>query len=201
MEDGETTGTNNTSMEEREIGDIPDFDALQDADSDEILKDLTARVNSVSLSDREAGLHDLHGIGGIDEKSAVEEQVLVNKMRLALSEKCNSKAAEAFRMASAASPEYTRDASFLLMFLRSENYNTQAAVKRLFAFFRYKLRLFGPDKIGKPMITLSDLSPNDMKCYSAGFYQLLPHRDHAGRAQFVYLPQDCTWETRENAVR
>ena len=122
----------NMSIDEREIGDVPDFAALPDEDSDEIVKDLTARVNSISVADREAGLHDLHGIRSIDEKSAVEEQVLVNKMKLTLSERYNSKAAEAFRLAETASDGYTRDASFLLMFLRCDNYDLNAAVNDCF---------------------------------------------------------------------
>ena len=87
------------------------------------------------------------------------------------------------------------------MFLRCENYNVDAAVKRLFAFFKQKLRLFGPEKVGKRMITLEDMNVNDMKCYTAGFFQLLPHRDHVGRALLVSLPQFAEWQERENGVR
>ncbi|CAJ1970318.1 unnamed protein product [Cylindrotheca closterium] len=193
--------TNNLSINDREIGDAPDFSALADEDGNEIIKDLTSRVNSISVQEREAGLHDIHGIGGIDDKSTGEEQVLVNKMRLLLSERLHWRSSSAFRMADAESSAYTTDSSFLLMFLRCENYNIDAATNRLFVFFKQKLRLFGPDKIGKKMITLADLSPDDMKSYSAGFFQLLPHRDHVGRAQFVNLPHYTTWDQRENVLR
>ncbi|CAJ1970320.1 unnamed protein product [Cylindrotheca closterium] len=189
------------SINDREIiGDTPDFSALAAEDGNAIIKDLTSRVNSISVQEREAGLHDIHGIGGIDDKSTGEEQVLVNKMRLLLSERLHWRSSSAFRMADAESSAYTTDSSFLLMFLRCENYNIDAATNRLFVFFKQKLRLFGPDKIGKKMITLADLSPDDMKSYSAGFFQLLPHRDHVGRAQFVNLPHYTTWDQRENVV-
>ncbi|CAJ1970319.1 unnamed protein product [Cylindrotheca closterium] len=190
------------SINDREIiGDTPDFSALAAEDGNAIIKDLTSRVNSISVQEREAGLHDIHGIGGIDDKSTGEEQVLVNKMRLLLSERLHWRSSSAFRMADAESSAYTTDSSFLLMFLRCENYNIDAATNRLFVFFKQKLRLFGPDKIGKKMITLADLSPDDMKSYSAGFFQLLPHRDHVGRAQFVNLPHYTTWDQRENVLR
>lgn len=197
----DSTARVNMSIEDREIGDVPDFSALEDEDSDEVIKDLTARVNSISVVDREAGLHDLHGIGGIDEKNPAEEQALVHSMRLNISERYSSRAAGAFRVADTTSSEYTQDASFLLMFLRCENYNIDAAVKRLFEFFQQKMRLFGPEAVGKRTMTLNDMSPEEMKCYSAGFIQLLPHRDHIGRAQFIYIPQFFAWKKRENVVR
>ncbi|CAJ1964947.1 unnamed protein product [Cylindrotheca closterium] len=190
------------SINDLEIEDTPDFSALADEDIDTIIKDLTSRVNSISFQEREVGLHDIHGVAGIDDKSNHEEQVLVNTMRLLLSERLHCRSSSAFRMADAESSAYTRDNSFLLMFLRCENYNIDTATNRLFEFFKHKLRLFiGPDKIGKKMITLADLSPNDMKSYSAGFFQLLPHRDHVGRAQFVNLPNYTTWDQRENVLR
>lgn len=189
------------AINEGENGDNPDFIALADTDSDEIGKELTATMNSMPLQARVAGLHDIHGVGGIEEKSFVEEQRLVNKMRLRLSETIGSRAAAAFQMADARSPAYTRDPNFLLMFLRCENYNIDASLRRLFTFFEQKLDLFGPDRVGKKMITLSDLSASDMISYSAGFFQLLPTRDHTGRAQFVTLPQFYTWDRDENKVR
>lgn len=194
------------SMDEVEIADSPPANVsaalLDTRSSDEIMKDLTATVNSMSVQEREAGLYDLHGIGSIDQKSVIEEQLLVDKVGLLVVSKrrISSRAATAFRIAHAASPAYTRNAQFLLMFLRCENYNIDASVRRLFTFFTCKLRLFGPDRIGRKMITLSDLSASDMMSYSAGFFQLLPNRDHAGRAQFVILPQFYTWYQHENKV-
>lgn len=136
----------------------------------------------------------------IDEKSLEQERAFVTQMRSVITRKINNWAAEGFRIADNQNPEYTRDETFLLMFLRCENYNVEAAVTRLFTFFKFKLRLFGPKKMGKDMITLDDLNSNDMKCYSAGFFQLLPNRDHVGRAQLASLPLYATWKSRESGV-
>lgn len=192
--------TSSLSIDKRDIGDVPDLDRPKHEDSDDIMNELNSKVNSMSMGDREAGLFDLHGISNIDEKTRKEEEASVTQMRFVITQRHSWWASEAFRMADSQSPEYTRDPKFLLMFLRCESYNIDAAVKRLFAFFKQKLRLFGPEKVGKRMITLDDMNEDDMKCYNAGFFQLLPHRDHVGRVQFVSLPLYAAWQQRENGV-
>eukprot|EP00980_Cylindrotheca_fusiformis_P006826 scaffold1428_cov98-Cylindrotheca_fusiformis.AAC.4 len=86
------------------------------------------------------------------------------------------------------------------MFLRCENFNVKAAATRLIAFFRHKLSLFGPERLCKETIGQSDLDAEDLKCVTAGYVQLLPRRDHVGRAQLIYFSRFGHWATNDNAV-
>lgn len=54
------------SIDKREVGDVPDL-KIQEEDFDVIMKELTSKVSSISVQDREAGLFDLHGISGVDD--------------------------------------------------------------------------------------------------------------------------------------
>ena len=51
----------------------------------------------------------------------------------------------AFDLALSMDPKYVQDRKFLLLFLRSENNNIQAAVTRLYKHFEMKLELFGKE--------------------------------------------------------
>src|SRR5210317_1676041 len=81
--------TDSFSIDKRDIGDVPGLSEIQGEDIDSVVKDLTSKISSMSMKDREAGLFDLHGITGIDEKSVGSEQEMIYQMRLVITERLN----------------------------------------------------------------------------------------------------------------
>lgn len=86
-----------------------------------------------------------------------------------------------------------------LKFLRSESFHVTKAADRMVRFFDLKLFLFGPALLCKE-ITMDDLSKDDRNTLKAGFIQVLPVRDRAGRAIIVLVPTFQTYKVAENMV-
>lgn len=167
---------------------------------DEVLKSIASQVNNLTLAEREEALFDIHGISPIEQETKEALDVSLKEMNDLLTQKIDYSYAKAFKLAESQDKEYARSRKLLLKFLRCEKYDAASAVSRLLSFFEHKLRLFGKERLCKE-ITQQDLNENDMKCLFNGHFQLLPTRDHIGRAQLVYLPRYATWETHDNAVR
>eukprot|EP00980_Cylindrotheca_fusiformis_P016381 scaffold4880_cov106-Cylindrotheca_fusiformis.AAC.15 len=190
-----------------DLNDFSEIDAPRDLDANESdfneteVKELATKVSKITLDEREAGLFDIHGVAPslkedpeILTKSLKEMNELLTKMAF-------WKQARAFKLAESNAPEYARNHKLLLMFLRCENFDVKAAATRLIAFFRHKLSLFGPEKLCKETIGQSDLDAEDLKCVTAGYVQLLPRRDHVGRAQFIYFSRFGHWDTPDNVLK
>jgi hypothetical protein len=193
MGDGITSITDN-------FFDPPSEIAFKAENNNSVVKELALQVNTIAIEEREAGLYDMHGITAAIEECPEALDKSLREMNSILTRKIDWKQASAFKLAESQSTAYARDRKLLLMFLRCEKYNAEAAVTRMLAFFQHKLRLFGHEKLCKEAITQADLNAEDMESLAAGYFQLLPHRDHAGRAQFVYLPRFAAWDAHENAV-
>eukprot|EP00980_Cylindrotheca_fusiformis_P023632 scaffold10690_cov126-Cylindrotheca_fusiformis.AAC.5 len=175
---------------------------VNESDFNEIdVKELASKVSEIALDEREAALFDMHGVAPTLEEDPEMLSTSLTEMNKMLTNMLCWRQASAFKIAESQAPEYTRNEKLLLMFLRCENFNVKAAANRLIAFFRHKLSLFGPEKLTKETIGQSDLDEEDLKCIAAGYVQLLPNRDHAGRAQFIYFPRFVKWATRDNALR
>eukprot|EP00980_Cylindrotheca_fusiformis_P026627 scaffold16689_cov107-Cylindrotheca_fusiformis.AAC.2 len=199
-------GRNSFGNRPADENDFSETDAPGDLDVNESdfneteVKELASKASKIALDEREAGLFDIHGVApSLEEDPDLLTQSLKEMNELLTSMIC-WKQARAFKLAESNAPEYARNDQLLLMFLRSENFNVKAAATRMIAFFRHKLSLFGPERLCKETIGQSDLDSEDMKCATAGYVQLLPHRDHVGRAQFLYFPHFAQWATRDNAV-
>eukprot|EP00980_Cylindrotheca_fusiformis_P016379 scaffold4880_cov106-Cylindrotheca_fusiformis.AAC.13 len=174
---------------------------VNESDFNEIeVKELASKVSEASLDEREAALFDIHGVS----PNLEEDLEMLSKSLMEMNELLNNmlcwKQASAFKLAESQSPEYTRNEKLLLMFLRCESFNVKAAATRLMAFFQHKLSLFGPEKLCKETIGQNDLDAEDLATVTAGSWQLLPRRDHVGRAQLIYFPPLCQWSTHDNAV-
>lgn len=115
-------------------------------------------------------------------------------------DKIRSKRKQAFEMAQCHFPDYVNDPSFILRFLRAEQFDPGMTASRLVLHFEVKLELFGPEKLGRE-IMLSDLEPDDMHSMNMGYFQILPKRDFSGRPVFFYYKAitDC-YKRRENIV-
>jgi hypothetical protein len=189
-----------TSITENDFVDPPSEIDFKPERYDSVMKELAWQVNNIAIEEREAGLYDMHGVTVTLEESPEALDMSVGEMNSILTRKIDWRQASAFKLAESQSIAYTRDKKLLVMFLRCEKYNAEAAVTRLLAFFQHKLRLFGHEKLCKEAITQADLNAEDMESLAAGYFQLLPHRDHAGRALFVYLPRFAKWVNHDNAV-
>eukprot|EP00980_Cylindrotheca_fusiformis_P016376 scaffold4880_cov106-Cylindrotheca_fusiformis.AAC.10 len=164
------------------------------------VKELASKVSEVSLDEREAALFDIHGVAPNLEGDPEMLSKSLKEMNEMLTIMLCQKEASAFKLAESQSPKYTRNGKLLLMFLRCENFDVKAAATRMITFFQHKLSLFGPEKLCKDTIVQSDLGAEDLKCLTAGSWQLLPRRDHVGRAQLIFIPPFSQWTTHDNAV-
>jgi hypothetical protein len=69
------------------------------------------------------------------------------------------------------SPEYVTNGVFRLKFLRAEKFDCHAAAVRMMCHFEEKLKLFGPDKLGREIL-LSDFDQDDMESMNMGHMQV-----------------------------
>jgi hypothetical protein len=106
----------------------------------------------------------------------------------------------AYDLAFQMSPEYVNDPAFLLMFLRSDNYDASLAAQRLVGHLEQKLVLFGKEKLAVT-ITMRDLSEDDLETLSCGGLQLLPCKDRGGRLIMMGRYSEFVFKKRENMVR
>eukprot|EP00980_Cylindrotheca_fusiformis_P023628 scaffold10690_cov126-Cylindrotheca_fusiformis.AAC.1 len=165
------------------------------------VKELASKVSEIALDEREAALFDMHGVAPTLDEDPERLSTSMQEMNRFLTNMVCWKQASAFKLAESQSPEYTRNENLLLMFLRCESFNAKKAATRMIAFFRHKLSLFGPEKLCKGTIGQNDLDDEDLKRLRAGCLQLLPRRDHAGRAQLIYFRRFSHWATHDNALR
>eukprot|EP00980_Cylindrotheca_fusiformis_P016367 scaffold4880_cov106-Cylindrotheca_fusiformis.AAC.1 len=165
------------------------------------VKELASKVSAITLDEREAALFDMHGVAPTPEEDPERLSTALTEMNEMLTSMICWEQASAFKLADSQAPEYTRSHKLLLMFLRSENFNIKEAATRMIAFFQHKLSLFGPEKLCKETIGQNDLDAEDLEHLAAGRLQLLPRRDHAGRAQLIYFRRFGHWATHENALR
>lgn len=172
------------SSEKRVVGN----DAFVSPDIARVLKEedkidsyIASALSGLSLQERDKAYHEIHGIRDeISETPEIVEQKLMD-IETALTTKLDSLPEDSpIRLASELSPQYIRDPKFLIMFLRAEQFEVDKALTRMIAFFEIKKYLFGVDKLVKPIV-LGDLSKSDRATLEAGFIQIAPARDSAGR--------------------
>ena len=143
-------------------------------------------LNRLSMRERDHVLQDIHGVADIVD----EEAEFVNNCLLQLEmelERLPRQNKNAYLQAYAKDAAYVSNRDFRLMFLRADAFNVRNTALRMVDFFEAKLELFGADKLAKT-IAMDDLSKDDLRCLEAGYTQLLPERDRAGRAVIVVMP-------------
>eukprot|EP00934_Nitzschia_sp_Nitz4_P004506 Nitzschia sp. Nitz4//scaffold85_size83877//77726//79490//NITZ4_005243-RA/size83877-augustus-gene-0.156-mRNA-1//1//CDS//3329559179//4496//frame0 len=95
---------------------------------------------------------------------------------------------------------FVKDPAFRLRFLATDEWDASQAASRFIRYFDLKLELFGEAKLTKN-ITLDDLTPEDMKMFKKGYFQVLPQRDNAGRAILFGFYNGQVYETPESVAR
>jgi hypothetical protein len=158
---------------------------------------IAKEMTRLSMEEREKALDDVHGIG----KSVNEEPGFVSTILQELEIHLNViKWNTAYAEAEALSTEYVVDHDFRMMFLRSEHYTVKDAAERMIRFFDLKKALFGAEKLVKD-ITLEDLDEDDIECLAAGYGQISPKKDSAGRTIVIFLQKLRKFKVAENVVR
>lgn len=182
-------------------------------DSDRIDTTIAQALGNLSLQERDKVYHEMHGVEAPIEESpemirqALEEfQVGVDDLVHRTRHSCRAAyeqllALERNGAAAKGIEYYWKDPTFQLAFLRADRFVVAEAADRFLRFFDLKLHLFGPTKLHQRRITLQDFNKEDMKTLKAGFMQLLPVRDRAGRAILCLLPNFQTYKDPENFVR
>jgi hypothetical protein len=145
---------------------------------------LGAELNNLSMVERENVLQDIHGVSDIVDE---EPEFVARRLAELNTEVTMIKNKAAYLQAQAQNSEYVSNLDFRLMFLRASSFIPKDAAIRLVAFCEAKLELFGTEKLTKTIL-LSDMDKDDIGCLEAGYSQLLPGRDRAGRALFTVLP-------------
>lgn len=173
----------------------PDEDIRQQAlleAEDMIAKDLYR----LSRKERDEILHDIHGVSEIIKEDPEFVARCKNELELNLL-RLQSKS-RAFQIVWSQKPDYVRN--LYTIFLRCDSFDVKKAADRVRCHFDTKLWLFGIDKLCRD-IRLDDFDKHDMECYKAGFFQILPVRDRAGRSIMIKLWKLQKFHCRENVWR
>jgi len=180
------------------------------SNNDQVDTYIAQALHKLSMKERDQVYHELHGVDDVIEEtpSFVQEHMHQLEVELDMMKDSHPKA-RAFRMAleeaSSASQNnqcyYVSDPRVRLKFLRAEAFDAHKAADRMVRFFDLKLFLFGSQQLLNKNITMSDLSKEDRNSIHAGFIQLLPVRDRAGRAIIMLIPTFQSYSVAENMVR
>lgn len=172
---------------------------------------LAQEMESLSLSERDKILFDIHGISNQEQEdndkiaellTAMAEELQCPKFHAA---HATTKTMEAYIKAKYLNEEYVTSRQFCLMFLRSEGYDPKLAASKLIQHFHIKQELFGSSSIyGEDIlgrdVRLSDLSPDDIQTLESGFFQICPSRDVAGRSIFFQAPRHRICKSYDDLV-
>lgn len=140
---------------------------------------IDSESSTMSAQERHAVVLEVHGFHPpIREPSEAKFDELIDRLRKQASVVRNRKA---YNKALFLNPSYADSKSFLLMFLRSDNFQPTPAAQRLVSHFEAKHELFGIDKLARK-ITYEDLSDDDRSALSTGALQVLAVKDTSGRS-------------------
>jgi hypothetical protein len=176
------------------------LDRLPDSqtEADGVEEVLTKELDKLSLEEKDKILFDVHGVPqvGDDDPDDVEKRIQDLEKELG-----KIKFKTALEEARYMNPEYVNCREFRLMFLRCERFDPKKAARKLVKHFEAKRTIFGGGEILGRDVVLSDLSSDDMDALEAGFMQILPTRDAAGRVVFVFSPSHRKFKSIDNALR
>ena len=170
---------------------------------DQVDSYIAQALNKLSMKERDKAYHEIHGVDDLMEETLDFIQQRLQEFHSELYRiKDTHPKGKAFRMAlqqHLSSPTYVLDSKLGLMFLRADAFDVAKAADRMIRFFDLKLYLFGPNLLCQD-ITMDDLSDDDRDTLQAAFMQLLPVRDRAGRAIFMFVPTFQSYKVAENFV-
>eukprot|EP00536_Pseudo-nitzschia_multiseries_P000196 jgi/Psemu1/282160/fgenesh1_pg.3_\ len=184
--------------------------------SDEVITDLSRRLNSVSLAEKQDAQDDMYGfrirpkeedplkldawlneMDGLIDRGINGNDKRFSALRLAMhsNSPCEESSGMGTGHAHESSPNNNDEMEMTgaqyvrsqrLKFLRACAWVVEKAVIRLAKFFELKLEYFGPDFVARDL-TLEDLTKEELELWrQRGFIQAAQERDAYGRAIFVF---------------
>jgi hypothetical protein len=153
---------------------------------------VTRALNELSHQERDQAFEDLHGVSPtinetpeLIEKALFEMEKYLQETVIPSSTNSNNRShssTAAYALAQSIDMAYVHDPKLRLRFLRADRFDVTKAALRLIGWFQWKLELFGQDKLCQEHIRLEDLDDNGRAMAQSGRVQVLPSRDHRGRA-------------------
>jgi hypothetical protein len=140
---------------------------------------LGREMNELSVPERQKVLDDIHGVAEAQEETPelLEKSLAQLDKAICSLPRPDRKALD---HAIFLRPELKNDIKFKIMFLRADYFVADLSAKRMALYFKYKLELFGEDKLVKKL-SVEDLQEQDRNKSMAGFFLELPERDPIGR--------------------
>jgi hypothetical protein len=145
-------------------------------------QELETRIEQLNEKDKQILDQDLYG--NVERKS-MEERVRLQvvhrilslvELRMAIND-MDPDETIVYRRALQLCPMYCTSETFLLYFLRAEDFHIEKAAKRLVTYWKEKYALFGEDHTFGP-ITIKSLQPNDLNVIENGGFVILPNDEH-----------------------
>jgi hypothetical protein len=144
-------------------------------------QELDEAVQELDEKDKEVLVKDLHGS---DEKG-IEERVALRVVHRVASlvdlkaelDSMDPNETQIYRRALQKCPMYVTCESFLLSFLRAEEFHAGNAARRLVVYWKEKYDLFGEEYTFGP-ITLDSLQDADLRVIENGGFTILPKDEH-----------------------
>jgi hypothetical protein len=157
---------------------------------------LAQELNQMSFKEREKLYEEIHGVESTVHETPefVEQhlQSLAIEIQLIPIKPAYDEALRRF-------PDYIKGKKFLIMFLRTDHFDSKRAANRLVNFLENKRKLFGIETLGRPL-QYRDLDEDTRNAFQTGVYQWLPARDRTGRPVFVNLHQIFREKYYKNSV-
>lgn len=165
----------------------------------DLVEEVLAReFNGLSMVEQDQVLFDIHGIPQLDDDDPEDVESCISDLEKELGKIRTKTAFEEARYLNAG---YVNSRQFRLLFLRCERFDARKAAKKMVTHFEAKKSLFGSGEVLARGITLSDMTADDTDALEAGFMQILPTRDAAGRSVFVIVPGQKKEKSVANAMR
>jgi hypothetical protein len=157
---------------------------------------LAKELNQLSMKEREEVYHDIHGVAEIVGEAPEFVEIKLKEIE---EELANIPVKDAYNQAKEKSPEYVTSIRKCLMFLRADRFDAREAAARMVRYYQEKLHIFGHEPLARDIL-MSDLNEEERSSLKAGYIQLLPGRDGAGRAIIFGLNKLRTGAFRGSAV-
>lgn len=139
---------------------------------------ISSEMKQLSIQEQQQCHLDVHGVTSPDVTEPDSDfPRLTEELKQQIS---STRTAPAYNKAVFLNPEYVDSFHFQLMFLRSENFKIVQSAEKMIAHFKFKLDLFGPDRLARS-IRYDDLDDDDREALNSGAVQILPEKDRAGR--------------------
>ena len=158
-------------------------------------------LKNMTLEERENVYFEQHGVAEEvkEDPQMVSQRLEQLELHLQALKERRGISSAAFKLAELKFPDYCRDRSLRIEFLRAECFVAKKAAERMLRFFELKRALFGDAKLGTK-ITMEDLSPDDRYALRQGWAQILPSRDQVGRLVLVWFPNHLEYRTLDSLV-